>query len=144
MNQPLNIPIKDGYRLECDYIYRWVDEGRIYRIVVPAGFICDGASVPRFLWTLIGATPDGLNRAAALVHDFIYRNSGVLPNGSFWEEAPGGRLIALIDMPWTRVQADKLFARILREAGVPRLRRRLMYRGVRLGGWMSWHKRKKS
>ena len=35
------------------------------RILIPKGFVYDGASVPRLVWTLSGILPDGLIRAAA-------------------------------------------------------------------------------
>ena len=36
---------------------------------VPRGFMSDGASIPRFLWSLAGGPLDGPYRDAALVHD---------------------------------------------------------------------------
>lgn len=42
-------------------------------INVPAGFETDFASVPRPLWNLF--PPDGSYTAAAVVHDWLYRNT---------------------------------------------------------------------
>lgn len=39
-------------------------------IVVPAGFITDFASIPRFFWRIL--PPFGKYAAAAIVHDFLY------------------------------------------------------------------------
>ncbi len=36
---------------------------------VPAGTIVDGASIPQFLWSLIGGPFEGLYRSASVVHD---------------------------------------------------------------------------
>ena len=137
VTQPKIIPIRlhngaEGYRLCDTYAFEWDAEGAIWRIVIPEGFEYDGASVPRLLWSLIGISPDGLHRAAALVHDWLYRHAGELPLGSFWRDDE------VIESHWQRHQADKLFANILALSGVGRTKRRLMYLGVRLGGWMAW------
>lgn len=138
IEQPLIIPVIGGYKLVCDYVYEWEADGRKFRIIVERGFFHDGASVPRFLWTITGITPDGLHRAAALIHDFIYRFNGELPNGSFWGILGQNKYVGLPNVKWTREQADKLFVRMLREAKVSKVKRRLMYHGVRLGGWRHW------
>ncbi len=140
--QPSIIPISDRgrhrYALEKDYTYRWSAEGWEWTITLPAGFSGDGASIPRLAWTLTGLTPDGLHRAGAWVHDWLYRHAGRLPPGSFCRlnEETGEWLP--VDAPWTRKQADKLFANMLAAAGVSRFRRRMMYRAVRAFGWMHW------
>ena len=50
------------------------------RIVIPKGFIFDGASVPRFLWPILD--PFGILLIAGLIHDFCYRYNFLL-NASF-------------------------------------------------------------
>jgi hypothetical protein len=142
MKQPYNIPVRfrgeEGYQLAEQYVYSWTMPDKIQRtITIPAGFTYDGASVPRLVWTMSGITPDGLIRAAALVHDFIYRHSGRLPRSSYGC-IKNGAWMDLSDSHWQRVDADRLFARIMREAGVSKTKRRLAYLGVRAGGWASW------
>jgi len=98
--------------------YRWalVDElvyqGRRDRFVVPAGFRTDFASVPRPVTWLVPRF--GAYTLAAVLHD--------------WLVTEGLR---------TRVvnsrQADGIFRRVMRESGVPVLRRWLMWAGVRWG-----------
>ena len=130
----------DRYRLRRDHLYEWehTSDGAStrYRLGVPAGFVYDGASVPRLLWTITGYLPDGLQREAALLHDWLYVHEGAPPPPSYrvfaeegWEDCPE---------VWTREAADRLFGRLMREAGVPKLRRRLAYRAVRLWGWLYW------
>ena len=46
-----------------------------WRVLVPAGFVTDFASVPRFFWRLI--PPTGKYTRAAVVHDFLYRTKGL-------------------------------------------------------------------
>lgn len=45
----------------------WLNEN----VLVPKGFIFDGASVPRFLWLLVD--PTGILFLGSLIHDFGYR-----------------------------------------------------------------------
>lgn len=54
-------------RVARPFIFRDM-AGRLWR--VPAGFISDGASIPRVFWWLIGHPLMGDYRRAALVHDF--------------------------------------------------------------------------
>jgi len=115
--------------LWAPWTFTWLAEGVLWQINIPQGFEFDGASVPRILWTITGLTPHGELEPAALVHDYLYRYGGVLPTGAFWRSG------VECDHPWTRKECDKLFARIMRESGVPKWRRRLAYIGVRMGGW---------
>lgn len=43
------------------------------RIVIPSGFIFDGASIPRFLWGLL--SPVGLLLVPGLIHDYGYKHN---------------------------------------------------------------------
>ncbi len=140
--QPDSRPIKGGYELYEAYDYRWEHHGVRYSLVVPRGFRYDGASVPRIVWTLTGILPDGLIRAGALIHDWLYANGGSLPFLSFsmhvpkpggWEDMPSAK--------WSRKAADRMFGRLLREAGVSRRRRRAAYLAVRAFGWWPWYSR---
>ncbi len=49
-------------------------------IYVPAGIITDGASIPRFLWRVVGPPMSGLYRRAAVVHDDLFRRAGPKPD----------------------------------------------------------------
>jgi hypothetical protein len=142
MNQPSLIPISDRgnarYELEKDYSHRWYAEGHAWLIQIPAGFRLDGASVPWIGTVLTGIQRDGLHRAAALVHDWIYRHAGQLPIRSFKRYSPAIKDWMPMPVEWTREQADKLFANMLAESGVSKFRRRTMYLAVRAFGWRSW------
>jgi hypothetical protein len=125
-------------RLWREYAYQWAYLGENFRMVVPEGFESDGASVPGIVTFLFGIERDGLHRPAWLLHDLLYHHAGRLPHGVMqiwigdrWEP---------YEAVWSREDADRLFARVLREAGVSRVDRRRMYRGVRLGGWISWRR----
>jgi len=135
LQQPLNRPVGErAYELVADWTYEWKHDGIRRRITVPKGFVCDGASVPRLVWTLTGILPDGLIRAAALVHDWLYAHHGRPPSRSY-QEFRRGRWVAM-DAVWSRAEADRLFARIMRDAGLGKARRRIAYLGVRVfAGW---------
>jgi hypothetical protein len=83
-NQPNIIPVSNTlYLLVEDWKYEWEYDSNISaEILIPAGFIYDGASIPRIFWSILGVTRDGVHRAASLVHDWIYTYDGRLPDGS--------------------------------------------------------------
>lgn len=86
---------------------------------VPEGFFTDFASVPRGLWNIL--PPDGQHTQAAVLHDFLYNQRRI-----------HGR---------TRKECDRIFLEAMKILGVSWMRRRLMYRGVRIGGWVAWNKK---
>lgn len=47
------------------------------RYVVPCGFECDGASIPRFLWPILGHPFAHKIRRAAVLHDWLRRSNVV-------------------------------------------------------------------
>ncbi|CCG02967.1 DUF1353 domain-containing protein [Blastococcus saxobsidens] len=84
------------------------------RFVVPAGFRTDFATVPRVVVWLVPRF--GRYTAAAILHDWLCTvgiESGVV----------------------TAREADGVFRRVLRESGVPVVRRWLMWCGVRWGAF---------
>lgn len=89
---------------------------------VPAGFECDGASIPRPLWPLIGGPLDGLHRDGALIHDWLY-----------FKSRTKGFTAALRSEE--RLEADLVFYEAMEARGTPYLLRQAIYRGVRVGGW---------
>lgn len=93
----------------------WEFRGIAY--VIPRDFVTDGASIPRFWrWRL---SPWGKWIRAAVVHDWLYRTTR---HGL------------------SRKRADMIFREMMRQDGVGWWNRNLMYRAVRLGGWMGWSK----
>lgn len=79
------IPIRTKNHNILVRIYRWVTSIRQWEVVedwryelpdkvtvvIPKGFIFDGASIPRPLWFLL--SPTGLLLIPGLIHDFAYR-----------------------------------------------------------------------
>lgn len=89
-----------------------VYEGRHDQFVVPAGFVTDFATVPRVVVWLIPRF--GRYTPAAILHDWLIDVA-----------IPAGLV--------TSRDTDGLFRRVMRELGVPALRRWLMWVGVRWG-----------
>jgi hypothetical protein len=99
-------------------------------ITVPVRFVTDFASIPRILWRIL--PPIDIHRMAAIVHDFLYREQPLF--GGY----PGGEPKRV-----TRKQADLVFLEAMRAIDVPEWKARVMYAGVRAGGWLTFRKHKK-
>lgn len=82
---------------------------------VRPGFRTDGASIPRWLWRVFGSPYDPDIFPSAIGHDGLYRGE-IVP----------------------RKDADIAFLRMMEMSGVPEKKRRLIYRGVRWFGWITW------
>lgn len=80
-------------------------------IELPPRFTTNGVTLPRI--PLVLALFDNYGFPAAVIHDYLYDNSGM-----------------------NRKTADKVFYRALRACGVARWRAGLMYAGVRCFGWL--------
>lgn len=140
LKQPVLIPANDSqFVLLEEYAYTWQDATQSNQVLVSRGFITDIASVPRFAWTLTGIKPDGLHRAAAVVHDLLYQWRGLpqLPSGAlqYWENNQWQNSTTR----WTREQCDLLFRQIMTEAGEAPWRIRLMFWAVRMFGGAAWN-----
>lgn len=101
---------KRKYKVLEDY------DTRYKGIIVPAGFVCDGASIPRVFWSIVGGPFSADHMTAAVVHDYLY----------------GAGLT-------TRAEDDEVFLAIMRDHGAGLIKRRLMYHAVR--GFGHWSKK---
>ena len=88
-----------------------------YEINVLKGFKTDGASIPRFLWSLIGAPFNGDYTFAAIIHDALYKSEYL-----------------------DRSIADKLFLDMMKELNVSFSKRYTMFLAVKSFGWLVWKK----
>lgn len=91
-------------------------------ITVPKGFVFDGASIPRLLWTLVGSPMTGRYRDAAIIHDWLYNVSRRVPRSPRRD----------------RKDADRVFYEAMRANGVGFERATIMYWAVRLFAGRSW------
>ena len=104
----------------------WALAGPIYysdaeygTLTAHAGVPTDGASIPRFLWPIVGPPlRDARTARPAVLHDLLYYLSNA---------------VAL-----SRRDADIIFARGLLANDVPLIKVVIYYAGVRLGGWRGW------
>ncbi len=125
-HEPWVVPIN-----EKEYILKdlAVYESELFHvsIIVPTGFVTDLASIPRIVWSLIGWTPDGLHRNAAIVHDFLYQRRGRLP-------------VEYISPPrsFSRKECDEIFKEAMLSLGVGKIKANIIYGAVRTFGWMAW------
>lgn len=104
-----------GFRFRLEAPFAIAERG--VEIRIPAGFIFDGASVPRLFW--LGISPTELGVVAPLVHDWLYRT--------------GGQYGAL-----SRGDADSIFLDHMKAEGVSGWRRWAAYTAVRAFGRGSW------
>jgi hypothetical protein len=102
------------YRLNDPYVFFLGME----KIVIPTGYRYDGASYAALLFQR-----DGIHRAAALVHDFLYENKGHVQG-----------------VTYNRLAADEAFKRLLKLCGVKNWHVAVAYFAVRAFGWLYWRK----
>ena len=87
------------------------------KIVVPAGFVTDLASIPPAFWgPPLFLTPAGQYSRASIIHDYLY-----------WTQK------------CTRDQADRLLVIAMKESQVPNFDELAIYEGVHVGGEKAWN-----
>lgn len=91
---------------------------------VPAGFVCDGESIPLAVQWL--APPFGLSRRAAFVHDYLYRNRGYYDANTTFHAV-------------TRTQADAVYRELCEVKGLSAWRSNIRWAVLRLVGWRAWN-----
>lgn len=134
--QPVLIPVKESgefleYRgtekeLGVDYSFTVPSAGN-REFNVPVNYRLDGASSPRWSWSLVGFLPTGIHNPASLIHDYLYGKKGEIRDskGYFYKVS--------------RKEADLIFKAYLVACGVKSIRVDLSYAAVRVGGWFKWN-----
>ena len=89
-------------------------------IEMPIGFVTDGASIPRFAYSLIGSPWGGRYSPASIIHDYLY-----------------------FIQKYSRRKSDRIFLDAMKILEVPLWKRQLMYLAVRFFGWKAWNKHRK-
>jgi hypothetical protein len=76
----IEMPVYQGYDEDGRHVTKALfqvegrlDDGREFSLMISAGFIFDGASIPRVLWRVCGHPLSVPRVAAALAHDWLYR-----------------------------------------------------------------------
>ena len=86
-------------------------------IYVPAGFVSDGATIPRFAWPIIGSPLTGKYRAAAILHDYLYYTA-----------------------KYPRKRCDEIFLEAMTVLKVNKVKRTIIFWAVRFFGDIAWDK----
>lgn len=111
-------PLPDGLRWRTlEPLTYECDTGE--HITVPAGTVTDFASVPRVLWNII--PPIGPYVRAAVIHDYLYARHRA---GDDSRE---------------RDEVDSIFFEAMVDSGMAAWKARVLWLGVRMGGWSAWN-----
>lgn len=98
-------------------------------IIIPAGFVFDGASIPRPLWWVL--SPVGLLLIPGLVHDFAYRYGYLLLPSTHPRLRPTGE-------GFGRRHWDRLFRDVATQVNGLTVISPIAYYLLRLGAWPAW------
>jgi Protein of unknown function (DUF1353). len=101
------------------------------KYVIPAGFVFDGASVPKFLGAWL--SPVGILLIGGLVHDYVYKYTVLLKKGK-----------KKTSEPMTQKQADQLFRDINIEQNGIHVLNWAAYLALRAGGFVAWNGHRKN
>lgn len=123
------------FRLQDSVVYT----GEHDLILVPQGFVTDFASVPQFIQWLIPSY--GKYTLAAIVHDYLCVQLNEYHADPENYRRGTGEIVSVVPQINSR-DTDGIFRRIMRELGVPPVRRWLMWTGVRWGALFSDSRRK--
>ena len=88
-----------------------------YSITVKKGFDFDGASIPKWLWSVYGSPLNGNYVVASLIHDGLYASQKV-----------------------SKKVSDKIFLDIMKQSNVGYIKRTSMYLAVKMFGGKDWDK----
>lgn len=88
-----------------------------YKITVKAGFDFDGASIPKWLWSIYGSPLNGNYVVASVIHDGLYASQLV-----------------------SKSLSDKIFLDVMKQSNVGYIKRTSMYLAVKLFGGKDWKK----
>ncbi|TNE28577.1 MAG: DUF1353 domain-containing protein [Bacteroidetes bacterium] len=146
LTQPSITPVSDReYELDTTYLcsfYRDKKKKWHIELTIKPGFIYDGASVPRIFWSLSGLRPDGLHRAASLVHDYLYVKKGKL-SGFETRLCTGDHWNRVSRVELSRKNTDRIFLDMMFEAGMSKFKARMACYSVRAAGWVLWNRKPK-
>lgn len=115
------MPSGKTFKVAREFTYVW---RRAFPIHVKVGFVTDFASIPRFARIIIPKL--GKYTKASVIHDFLYQR-GSIPD-SPKDSNP-------------RKTADVIFRDGMRDLGVVKWKRWVMWAAVRVGGHFAWKKR---
>lgn len=86
-----------------------------YSVTVKKGFDFDGASIPKWLWSIYGSPLNGNYVVASLIHDGLYASQKV-----------------------SKRVSDKIFLDTMKQSNVGYIKRTSMYLAVKMFGGKDW------
>lgn len=95
-----------------------------YEFTIPQGYLTDGATVPRLVWTFIPLWDECTT--AVVIHDYLCNQNWIKVNG---------KLISI-----DRRTSDELFLAVMEFTGVSKIKRFIIYNFVRLHAELFNHK----
>ena len=146
--KPVPIPTRGVGRFRA--LWRWIRVVRKWeltaqwqyvlsdktKIVIPARFEFDGASIPRPFWAIL--SPVGLLLIPGLIHDFAYRFDFLLEQPS-----DGGPLKKYRPDSGRRFW-DRLFRDVAIEVNGFKIINSIAWVALRIGGRWAWNKRRRN
>ena len=111
--------------------FEYEDKQNNITYVIPAGFVFDGASIPRALWAIL--SPIGLLLVPGLLHDFGYKYDGIFVKTQQNEEPQWSTDIKGKEA-W-----DKLFERVGNEVNGIEVLNAIATFGLYVGGFAAWN-----
>jgi len=133
--KPITIPTKDkGF---FGAIWLWLWSSRTWEIAddwhftlnnqdykIPAGFVFDGASIPKYFWNWL--SPIGVLLMPGLIHDYVYANEVLLKKDGTNSHKK------------TQKEADQIFRDTAIEINGFYVINHIAYYALRAFGWVAW------
>lgn len=113
------------FKLASTFEKEIVFKGQKTKVIIPKGFKTDLTSVPRIFWSII--PPFGTYQEAALIHDCLYKNKGIIKG---------------INKQLTRKESDEIFYQIMLQDNTKKIRAKIIFWAVRMFGWKYFGKTK--
>jgi hypothetical protein len=150
--QPITQSVgKRLFKLMEDYTVYFYHRNDYYRLKIKKGFIYDGASIPRWAWSILGKTPIGTHDSGTIFHDLVYmlkknhEQTAIIGQsidqcthvlemleGDTWHKVIQGM---------TRDECDRIMFEIIDNtynAKLSKFQRAAMFNAIRIGGGRYW------
>jgi len=110
-----------------DWAFDWKDG---VKLLIKAGFIFDGASIPRIFWGILSKT--GLLLIPSIFHDHAYQYNflwQIMPDGTItkWRDKAGKAF-------W-----DRMFMDVGDYVNGSHFVNAIAWTALKVGGWVAWH-----
>ena len=144
------------FELMQDYTCYFYLHGHLYKLVIFKGFIYDGASIPRWLWSVLGITPKGQHDSGTIFHDIVYMLYKARINGKLHaivgheNDRCTHELRTFVDGKWlsasdiiSRNEADDIMFEIIESTenvDIKNWRLVSMRMGIKFGGAKYWRR----